>query len=58
MRKAKIRINYNGIIVETEGYKCPKCGEEFLTIEQAKESRRKLALKRAKAKAKTPTKNR
>ncbi|MFB0544342.1 MAG: YgiT-type zinc finger protein [Asgard group archaeon] len=43
MQKAKIKMNYGGTIVETEGYRCPKCGEEFLTIEQAKKSRRKLA---------------
>ena len=43
MQKAEIRVNYGGIIVETEGYRYPECGEEFLTIEQAQKSRRKLA---------------
>nr|MDO8080878.1 hypothetical protein [Candidatus Freyarchaeota archaeon] len=36
LQKEKIKIKYyDGIEVESEGYRCPKCGEKYLTGPQS-----------------------
>nr|MDO8082840.1 hypothetical protein [Candidatus Freyarchaeota archaeon] len=36
MQKAQVKIRYHdGIQIRSEGYRCPKCGDVWLTVPQA-----------------------